>query len=457
MNALAPQRQQRILEEVRRRGGVRVSDLVDLLGVSDMTIRRDLDVLARRGLLHKVHGGATASIDHATDEPGFAAKSGRELQEKTAMARAAAELVEPGTAVGLSAGTTTWALARFLVNVPRLTVVTNSIPVAEVFYASGGTDQTVVLTGGVRTPSDALVGPVAMNTLRSLHLDQLFMGVHGMDLVRGYTTPNLVEAETNRALIDSARQLVVLADHTKWGVVGLSTFATLEETHVLITDSRLPVPVQELLAERVHRLVLTDADADEEPGAARGRGTERMKRTSALLADGREIIYFDDTDDAVRELDDPRDLPEALTASEIRHDVLLDEWVAVASHRQTRTHLPPTDECPLCPSRAGHHTEIPSPDYDVVVFENRFPSFAENVPDVDPWLDSAHLVARRPGRGRCEVVCFTSDHDVIVRRPDTGSRADRDGGLGRPHPRRSRASMLSSRSSSSRTAARRSA
>ena len=100
VNALAPQRQQRILEEVRRRGGVRVSDLVDLLGVSDMTIRRDLDVLARRGLLHKVHGGATASIDHATDEPGFAAKSGRELQEKTAMARAAAELVEPGTAVG---------------------------------------------------------------------------------------------------------------------------------------------------------------------------------------------------------------------------------------------------------------------------------------------------------------------------------------------------------------------
>jgi DeoR/GlpR family transcriptional regulator of sugar metabolism len=265
VSALAPQRQQRILEEVRRRGGVRVSDLVDLLGVSDMTIRRDLDVLARRGLLHKVHGGATASIDHATDEPGFAAKSGRELQEKAAMARAAAELVEPGTAVGLSAGTTTWSLARFLVDVPRLTVVTNSIPVAEVFYAAGRTDQTVVLTGGVRTPSDALVGPVAMNTLRSLHLDQLFLGVHGMDPLRGYTTPNLVEAETNRALIDSSRQLVVLADHTKWGVVGLSTFATLEETHVLISDSRLTPQARELLAERVHRLILIDADEDELP------------------------------------------------------------------------------------------------------------------------------------------------------------------------------------------------
>src|SRR3954467_14810897 len=114
-----------------------------------------------------------------------------------------------------------------------------------------------------------------------------------------------------------------------------------------------------------------------------------MKRTSALLADGREIIYFDDTDDAGRELNDPRDLPEALTASEIRHDVLLDEWVAVASHRQTRTHLPPTDQCPLCPSSPGHHTETPPPDSDVVVFETRFPSFAENVPDVEPWLDTS--------------------------------------------------------------------
>ena len=89
---------------------------------------------------------------------------------------------------------------------------------------------------------------------------------------RGLTTPDLAEAGVKRALVGAARRTVVLADHTKWGVVGLSTFATLEETHVLITDSRLPVPVQELLAERVHRLVLTDADADEEPGAVVAEG-----------------------------------------------------------------------------------------------------------------------------------------------------------------------------------------
>jgi galactose-1-phosphate uridylyltransferase (family 1) len=131
-----------------------------------------------------------------------------------------------------------------------------------------------------------------------------------------------------------------------------------------------------------------------------------MKRTSARLADGREILYFDERDDAVRVLTDPRDLPPVEHRSEVRYDPVQDEWVAVASHRQTRTHLPPPDECPLCPSTPERHTEIPSPDYDVVVFENRFPSFAPG----QPAPPSGDLLAIGPGVGRCEVVCFTADH-----------------------------------------------
>jgi len=129
------------------------------------------------------------------------------------------------------------------------------------------------------------------------------------------------------------------------------------------------------------------------------------------LADGRELIYFDDTPGARRRLDDPRDLPPATTLSELRFDAVLDEWVTVASHRQGRTHLPPTDECPLCPSREGRETEIPSDDYDVVVFENRFPSLAGTGEPAGYPGDDA-LFATRPGHGRCEVVCFTSDHDA---------------------------------------------
>jgi UDPglucose--hexose-1-phosphate uridylyltransferase len=132
------------------------------------------------------------------------------------------------------------------------------------------------------------------------------------------------------------------------------------------------------------------------------------------LADGRELIYFDDTEGAERRLDDPRELPPASSSSELRYDAALDEWVTIASHRQSRTHLPPADECPLCPSRDGRQTEIPSDDYDVVVFQNRFPSLAGPGPDGEPAAPSLHDV--RPGHGRCEVVCFTPDHDASFAR-----------------------------------------
>jgi DeoR/GlpR family transcriptional regulator of sugar metabolism len=257
---LAPERRRLILAELERRGSVRVSELVALFGVSDMTVRRDLDVLQGRGELHKVHGGATRILEHSTDEPGFAAKSGLERAEKEAIAARAAMLVEPGSAVAVSAGTTTHALARHLVAVPRLTVVTNSVRVADTMHASQRPDSTVLLTGGLRTPSDALVGPIAISALRSLHADVVFMGVHGMEPRAGFTTPNLMEWETNRALVACARRLVVVADSTKWGVLGLSSFAALADADVLITDTALPAEGRRVLGDLVGELVLVEPD-----------------------------------------------------------------------------------------------------------------------------------------------------------------------------------------------------
>ncbi|MFE5187532.1 galactose-1-phosphate uridylyltransferase [Streptomyces sp. NPDC056628] len=118
-----------------------------------------------------------------------------------------------------------------------------------------------------------------------------------------------------------------------------------------------------------------------------------MKKTSTRLADGRELIYYDLRDDTLRQAADRRPLEPTVTTSEIRHDDLLGDAVAIASHRQGRTYHPPADECPLCPSRDGRLSEIPDSSYDVAVFENRFPSLAGD-------------------SGRCEVVCFTSDHDA---------------------------------------------
>jgi UDPglucose--hexose-1-phosphate uridylyltransferase len=118
-----------------------------------------------------------------------------------------------------------------------------------------------------------------------------------------------------------------------------------------------------------------------------------VKKTSTRLADGRELIYYDLRDDTVRDAVDRRPLERTVTTSEIRHDELLGDAVAIASHRQGRTYHPPADECPLCPSQGGRLSEIPDSSYDVVVFENRFPSLAGD-------------------SGRCEVVCFTSDHQA---------------------------------------------
>ena len=253
---LAAQRHKLIIEEIHRRGAVRVSALTELLGVSEMTIRRDLDSLASAGLLEKVHGGATLRGGLSADEPGFETKSHRQLREKEAIARAAARLVEPGQSIGLTGGTTTWRLAHHLSGVSDLTVVTNSIQVANVLHRESRPDLTVVLTGGVRTPSDALVGPIAVTTVRSLHIDVLFIGVHGISVDLGLTTPNLLEAETNRALVAATEQIVLVADHTKWGVRGLSKIADLSEVDVFVSDPGLDVEARAAIGEHVERIVI---------------------------------------------------------------------------------------------------------------------------------------------------------------------------------------------------------
>ncbi|MFE2031900.1 DeoR/GlpR family DNA-binding transcription regulator [Streptomyces scopuliridis] len=273
-NLLAEQRRALILDEVRRRGGVRVNELTRRLSVSDMTVRRDLDALSRQGVIEKVHGGAVPVVEASTHEPGFEAKSALELTAKEDIARAAAAMAVPGSSIALSGGTTTYALAHHLLDVPDLTVVTNSTRVADVFHtgqrAAGGAGgqrpgaAMVVLTGGVRTPSDSLVGPVADQAIRSLHFDVLFLGVHGISAEAGLSTPNLGEAETNRHFVRSARRVVVVADHTKWGTVGLSSFATLDQVDTLVTDSGLSAADREEIAEYLPGLVV--AGESEAPG-----------------------------------------------------------------------------------------------------------------------------------------------------------------------------------------------
>jgi len=136
-----------------------------------------------------------------------------------------------------------------------------------------------------------------------------------------------------------------------------------------------------------------------------------VTRTAIRLADGRELIYFDERPGAARDAVDRRPLPAPPPAAQLRLDPLVDEWVAIAAHRQTRTFLPPTETCPLCPSTAEFASEIPARDYDVVVFENQFPSFSDRVAP-DEVTSITELTPVRPAIGHAEVVCFTSDHNA---------------------------------------------
>lgn len=233
---LAPERQSHILRELEQRTAVRVAEVAAALQVSEMTVRRDIESLDARGLLRKIHGGASRLTGLNALEPGFAANVDREREAKGWIARDAVSLLKPGMTVFLSGGTTTYQLAQLMDQVSGLTVITNSLKVADALHQGGGGTK-VVLTGGERTPSEALVGPVATATIRRLHVDACFMGVHGISPEHGLSTPNLAEADTNQAMAESSDRLVVLADHTKLGVVSLASICPLADVDVLVTDA----------------------------------------------------------------------------------------------------------------------------------------------------------------------------------------------------------------------------
>ncbi len=248
---LADQRRAVIRDEVARTGAVRMTDLVARLGVSEMTIRRDITALAEQGHLARVHGGAVAREGSAA-EPAFTDKAARAGAQKLAIAAAVADLVGPGTSLGLTAGTTTAAAASALTRLPHLATLNGrptSPPAADVLFAPPQRPA-VGVTGGEPTPSAALVGPVADAVCDSFHLDLLVMGVSGMDAA-GLTSPTLAEAETLTAFVRASRRVVVAADSSKWGTAALRTIVRWDAVDLLVTDDGLPADALDHLRDVV--------------------------------------------------------------------------------------------------------------------------------------------------------------------------------------------------------------
>ena len=235
---LNEERRRAILEIVNQEGRVLVQNLAPRFTTSQVTIRKDLEVLHGQGLVYRTHGGALPIRAGALLDPSLREKEKLHRKEKQKIGAAAARLLREGQSVVLDSGTTTTVIARALREFQRLTVITNAVNIAADL---AGTNIEVILTGGIlRENSFSLVGPLAEDTLRHLSADILFLGVDGFDVHFGLTTPNMLEAKVNRVMVEIARRTVVVCDSSKFGRRSLSLIAPPSAVHETITDARIP-------------------------------------------------------------------------------------------------------------------------------------------------------------------------------------------------------------------------
>src|SRR5580700_8628778 len=235
---LTEERQRAILEILRREGRVLVVDLAKQFHTSQVTIRKDLEILHVKGRVPRTHGGALPARESALEDPTLREKEKLHRKEKLQIAAAAARMVKEGQVVVLDSGTTTTAIARALRRFESLTIITNAVNIAAEL---SGSSLEVILTGGtLRKNSFSLVGPIAEETLRRLNADILFLGVDGFDMHYGLSTPNLLEAKVNRAMMEISKTTVAVCDSSKFGKRSLSLIAPPSSLHHVITDSGIP-------------------------------------------------------------------------------------------------------------------------------------------------------------------------------------------------------------------------
>lgn len=264
---LPAERHHRIQELLRERQAVRVSTLSEMLGVSEVTIRRDLEGLEQRGLLERTHGGAV-HVQRMRAEPPYLEAISAHPEEKRTIGQAAARMVEPGDAIFLNGGTTTLQVARHL-DAPGAKVITNHVGIA---LELADRELELLLVGGhYRAPSNSVVGPFAADALRRTYANKAFIGVEGFSLRSGLTTPVAAEAEIARLMIEQTRgDVIVVADHTKMGTVADFAIAPLDAVNRLVVDSGVDEEYLEGLAGKGIEVVVAGELAEAVTGARRG-------------------------------------------------------------------------------------------------------------------------------------------------------------------------------------------
>lgn len=243
---LPAERHRRIEGILRERRVVRVSTLSEQIGVSEVTIRRDLEALERRGILERTHGGAVMT-QRMRAEPAYVEAISSNPEAKRRIAQAAADLVDAGDTLYLNGGTTTLQVFRHL-RAPGLKVITNHVGIA---VESAEHDFDLLLVGGhYRAPSNSVVGPFATEALRRTHATRAYVGVEGVSVTSGLTSPVAAEAEIARVMIEQARgRVVIVADHSKIGTVADFVIAPLEAADTLVVDDAVDEEYRDRLVE----------------------------------------------------------------------------------------------------------------------------------------------------------------------------------------------------------------
>ncbi len=228
------ERREQILQLVTRNEEVKISNLSQLFGVSEISIRRDLIELESEGLLKRTYGGAifTAKV---IQEQSFKEKINKHLEEKKRIAALAVKMIQRGNRIFLDSGTTTLQIAQMIKNPQDLTVVTTSLPIAEELGTYSGIN--LVLTGGIYNLTyQSLVGPLTVRNLAQFYVKKAFMGMDGLSISNGLTTISTLEAEVSQAILQIAGEVIVVADHGKIGKIGFAHIAPITKMHKLITD-----------------------------------------------------------------------------------------------------------------------------------------------------------------------------------------------------------------------------
>ncbi|MCO5309263.1 MAG: DeoR/GlpR family DNA-binding transcription regulator [Austwickia sp.] len=244
-----------IVSRARAATRIEVSALAEEMDVTPETVRRDLTVLERRGLVRRVHGGAVA-VERLGFEPTLDVRSGHRAADKQRIAQAALAFVPEAGTILLDAGTTTIGVAEGLPREGELNVLTNSLPVAAVI-ARRPDLSLYVLGGRVRSRTQATIGSWGLGPLRDVHIDVAFIGTNGLSLTAGLTTPDQAEAATKQAMMAAAAQVVVLADSSKVGAAHFAKFGSLADIDVLITDSGIDPEVLDEIRATGPEVVLT--------------------------------------------------------------------------------------------------------------------------------------------------------------------------------------------------------